>query len=60
MFFIYLGVSLSLLEMSDVAEASQQIFIYVALATHASSSHPQSNYWKEGCAVTLKQSALIL
>lgn len=50
--FIYLGVSLSLSSRDRVklfAEASQQIFIYVALATHASSSHPQSNYWKEGC-----------
>ena len=49
--FLFILASLSLSFRDRVklfAEASQQIFIYVALATHASSSHPQSNYWKEG------------
>ena len=46
----YLSWHLSLSSRDGVklfAEASQQIFTYVALATPGSSSHSQSNYWKE-------------
>ena len=49
--FLFILASLSLSFRDAVklfAETSQQIFTYVALATPGSSSHPQSNYWKEG------------
>ena len=45
----HLSLSLSFRDAVKLfAETSQQIFTYVALATPGSSSHPQSNYWKEG------------